>query len=65
MSLLDSFLMTFKTEGLKEIPEDAQEAEKATDDFGEAAEEAEEKIDDLNKTITKNYSKLKTLHYWK
>lgn len=61
MSLLDSFLMTFQSEGLKEIPEDAKEAEKATDDFGKAAEKAEEKVENFNTTIKKNTDKLKSL----
>ena len=61
MSLLDNFLMLFETEGLKEIPKDAQEAEKSLDEFGDSAANAEKQFNEATKKINKASSQITKL----
>ena len=61
MSLLDSFLMAFETEGLKELPKESQKAENALDDLANSAEKAENKVKKLDKNIIKDIQSLKNL----
>lgn len=61
MSLLDEFLMVFESEGLKELPKDANKAEKNLDDLGNKAEDAEKKVNKLDNSLIKNAQSLKNL----
>ena len=61
MSLLDEFFMVFQSDGLKELPKEAQKAEDALDDFGNEAEEAEEQVNKLDESLIKNIKQIKTL----
>ena len=61
MSLLDEFLMVFQSDGLKDLPEDAKDAEKGLDTLEKTAQEAEKSIKKLNKSVVQNVGQLKTL----
>lgn len=61
MSLLDEFLMVFESDGLKELPKEAEKAEKSLDDFGNEAEEAEKKVKKLDNSVLKDIQSLKKL----
>lgn len=61
MSLLDSFLMAFETDGLKELPDEAQRAEDGLDELANKAENAEEKVKKLDKSIIVDVQHLKKL----
>ncbi len=61
MSLLDSFLMTFKTDGLEELPENAQEAEESLDSLEDAAKDVEKQVKKLDKSVLSNIENIKKL----
>lgn len=51
MSLLDEFLMVFESDGLEELPDNAEKAEKSLDELANKAEKAEKKVNQANKKI--------------
>jgi hypothetical protein len=51
MSLLESFLLEFVSDGLKELPKEAGEADKSLDDFEDTAKDAEKATADFDKKI--------------
>lgn len=61
MSLLDEFLMVFESEGLEELPDAAEEAEKSFDDLEDAAKDVEKSIKKLDKSVLSNVENIKRL----
>ncbi|MBQ2284578.1 MAG: hypothetical protein II244_02800 [Clostridia bacterium] len=61
MSLLDSFLMVFESDGLKELPDEAQEAEQSLDNLEDAAKDVEKTAKKLDKSVLSNVENLKKL----
>ena len=61
MTLLDSFLMAFETEGLKELPDDAQEAKEGLDSLEDAAKNVEKQVKKLDKSVLSNIENIKKL----
>lgn len=61
MSLLESFLLEFASDGLKELPEETNEATKSLDDFEKKANDAEKANKKLDKSLTSSLNRFKSL----
>lgn len=61
MSLLDSFLMLFETEGLDEISPAVKDANKELDNFEEKAQDAEDANKKLNQSLVQQIDSFKKL----
>lgn len=61
MSLLDSFLLAFESDGLKELPKEATKAEDALDSLGNEAEDAEKKVKKFDDSVLKDIQNIKKL----
>lgn len=61
MSLLDSFILQFASEGLEKLNSGIEEANEGLDDFEENAQEAEESNEELNKSVLETIDSFKKL----
>lgn len=61
MSLLDSFLLAFETDGLKELTPEVKGANKELNNFEKEANKAEKANKKLDDSLSKNIKSLKTL----